>query len=80
MLAIYAQPNNEHFCTKIEQIQCNAALIINGAKRETSQINLCKELGLESLRFRRWFQDPNTDQVETYYCRTDVFFFSLHNN
>ena len=51
-----------------------------------------KELGLESLRFRRWFRQlctffkikihgkhqthyntRNTDQVETYYCRTDIF-------
>ena len=44
------------FVPKLNKYSTNAALIINGAKRETSQINLCKELGLESLRFRRWFQ------------------------
>ena len=53
---IYDQPNNESFCTKIERIQYNAALAITGAIRGTSQIKLYKELGLESLRFRRWFR------------------------
>ena len=52
----YDQPNNECFCTKIERIQYNAALAITGAIRGTSQIKLYKELGLESLRFRRWFR------------------------
>ena len=99
---IYDQPNNESFCTKIERIQYNAALAITGAIRGTSQIKLYKELGLESLRFRRWFRrlctffkikihgKPkyllnkipssqthyntwNTDQIETYYCRRDIF-------
>ena len=53
---IYDQPNNEIFRTKIERIQYNAALAITGAIRGTSQIKLYKELGLESLRFRRWFR------------------------
>ena len=53
---IYDQPNNESFCTKIERIQYNAALAITGAIRGTSQIKLYKELGLESLWFRRWFR------------------------
>ena len=53
---IYDQPNNEFFCTKIERIQYNAALAITGAIRGTSQIKLYKELGLESLWFRRWFR------------------------
>ena len=99
---IYDQPNNESFCTKIERIQYNAALAITGAIRGTSQIKLYKELGLESLRFRRWFRQlctffkikihgkpeyllnkipssqihynsSNADQVETYYCKRDIF-------
>ena len=99
---IYDQPKSESFCTKIERIQYNAALAITGAIRGTSQIKLYKELGLESLRFRRWFRrlctffkikihgKPkyllnkipssqthyntwNTDQIETYYCRRDIF-------
>ena len=50
---IYDQPNNESFCSKIERIQCNAALAITGAIRGTSQTKLYNELGLESLKFRR---------------------------
>ena len=53
---IHDQPNNEGFCTKIEHLQCNAALAITGATKGTSQTKLCKELGLESLKFRRWFR------------------------
>ena len=99
---IYDQPNNESFCSKIEQIQYNAALAITGAVRGTSQTKLYNELGLESLKFKRWLRRPctffeikihgkpeylcnkipsshthyntrNTDQVGTYYCRTDIF-------
>ena len=95
---IYDQPNNESFCREIER----AALVITGAIRGTSQTKLYNELGLESLKFRRWFRrfctffkkkihgkpeyllnkipssqihynTRNTDQVETYYCRTDIF-------
>ena len=51
---IYDQPNNESFCSKIEQIQYNAALAITGAIRGTSQTKLYSELGLESLKFRRF--------------------------
>ena len=53
---IYDQPNNESFCSKIERIQYNAALAITGAIRGTSQTKLYNELGLESLKFRRWFR------------------------
>ena len=53
---IYDQPNNESFCTKIEHMQYNAALGITGAIKGTSQTKLYKELGLESLKFRRWFR------------------------
>ena len=80
----------------------NPALAITGAIRGTSQGKLYNELGLESLKFRRWFRrlctffkikvygkpeyllnkipssqiyynTRNADQVETYYCRTDIF-------
>ena len=99
---IYDQPNNESFCSKIEWIQYNAALAITGAIRGTSQTKLYNELGLESLKFRRWFRwlctflkikiydkpqyllnkipssqihynTRNAGQVETYFCRTDIF-------
>ena len=99
---IYDQPNNKSFCSKIEPIQYNAALAITGSIRGTSQTKLYNELGLESVKFRRWFRQlctffkikshgkpeyppnkirssqthyntRNIDQVETYYCRTDIF-------
>ena len=41
---------------KIEQIQHNGAFTISGAIRGTSQIKMCKELELESLKIRRWFR------------------------
>ena len=43
---IYDQPNNDSFCTKIELIQCNAALAITDSIKVTSQIKTYKELGL----------------------------------
>ena len=57
---IYDQPNNKSFCTKIEHIQYNAAFAITGAIKGTSQTKLHKELGLECLKFRRWFRRPCT--------------------
>ena len=70
--------------------------------RGTSQSKLYNELGLKSLKFRRWFRQlctffkikiygkpehllnktpssqihynkRNADQIETYYCRIDIF-------
>ena len=49
---VYDQPNNKTFCTKIEKVQHNALLAITGAIKGTSQINLYKDLPLESLRFK----------------------------
>ena len=41
----------------IERVQYNAALaIITGAIKGTSQLKLYKELGFESLKFKRWFR------------------------
>ena len=53
---IYDQPENELFSSKIESVQCNASLAITGAIRGTSQEKLYQELGLESLRSRRWLR------------------------
>ena len=44
---------NESFCNLIEQVQCNAALAITGIIKETSQLKIYYELGIESLKFRR---------------------------
>ena len=48
--------NNETFINKIEKAQYDAALAITGAIRGTSREKLYVELGIESLKFRRWFR------------------------
>ena len=53
---IYDQPNNESFCNIIEKVQYNAALAITGAVNGTTQLKSYNELGIESLKFRRWFR------------------------
>ena len=53
---IYDQTYNESFHQKIETIQYNDALAIKGTIRGTSREKLYQELGLESLRKRRWYR------------------------
>ena len=53
---IYDQPNNESFCQQIESVQYNASLAITGAIKGTSRLKLYNEIGLEALKFRRWFR------------------------
>ena len=54
---IYDQPNNSHLSDKIETVQYNAALaIITGTIRGTSKEKLYQELGLETLKNRRWLK------------------------
>ena len=53
---IYDQSENESLSSKIESVQYNASLATTGAKRGTSQKKLYWELGLESLRSRRWLR------------------------
>ena len=103
---IYDQPNNISFCDMIEKVQYNTALAITGAIKGTSQLKLYKELGFESLKFRRWlrrlcffyklkttfipkylhdlipdgisaYNTRNQDNIETYYCRADLFKYSF---
>ena len=50
---IYDHPNNDSFDDMIERVQYNAALAITGEIKGTSQLKLYKELGFESLKFRR---------------------------
>ena len=45
-----------NFTKKLESIQCNAAIAIIGAIRGTSSEKLFQELGLESLKWRRWLR------------------------
>ena len=53
---IYDQAFNKSFHKKLETIQYNAALAISGAIRGTSTEKLYQELGIESLKSRRWFR------------------------
>ena len=50
---IYDQPNNKSFCQTTESIHYKAALAITGARKGTSQAKFYKELGLETLKFRK---------------------------
>ena len=52
---VYDQPNDDNFCNIIEKVQYNAALAITGAIKGISQLKIYNELGIESLKFRRWF-------------------------
>ena len=51
---MYDKSNNETFINKTEKAQYDAAIAITGAIRGTSREKLYAELGLESLKFRRW--------------------------
>ena len=54
---LYDQPNNATFCQKIETFQYKAALAITGAIQGTSQEKILNwELGLETLKSRRWLR------------------------
>ena len=53
---IYDQSNNSSLSDKIESVQYNAALEITSAIRGTSKEKLYQELGLDSLRNRRWLR------------------------
>ena len=53
---IYDQLNNESFCEKLESIQYKAALAITGAIQGTSRDKIYAELGLESLKAKKWYK------------------------
>ena len=53
---IYDQPQNESFSEKIESVQYEAILAITGAIQATSRDKIYQELGLESLKSRRWYK------------------------
>ena len=52
----YDQPNNSSLSHKIESVQYNVVIGITRAVRRTSKKKLYQELGLESLRNRRWLR------------------------
>ena len=53
---IYDQPQNESFCDKIESVQYKAALAMTSTIQGTSREKIYQELGLESLKSRRWYK------------------------
>ena len=53
---VYDRAYNESFHKNLESIQYNAAIAITGAIRGTSSEKLFQELGLESLKSRRWLR------------------------
>ena len=104
---IYDQTHNECFCNNLEKLEHNSALAITGAIKGTSKLKIYDELGLESLKVRRWmhrlcvlykiktqghpeylykliptkipsYNTNNSDHIETYYCRTDIFKHSFY--
>ena len=52
----YNQPNNARISYKIESVQHNVVLAITGVIKGTSKEKLYQELGLESLKDRRWLR------------------------
>ena len=53
---IYDHACNSSFHKKLESLQYNACLAITEAIKGTSSEKLYQELGLESLKSRRWFR------------------------
>ena len=53
---LYDQAFNNVFKEKLESFQYNACLALTGAIRGTSKEKIYQELGLESLRYRRWYR------------------------
>ena len=53
---IYDQPHNESVCEKHQSVQYKVTLAITGAIQGTSREKIYQELGLESLRARRWYK------------------------
>ena len=53
---VYDQPHNESVSEKLEPVQCKVTLAITTAIQGTSRKKIYQELGLESLRARRWYK------------------------
>ena len=53
---IYDRAFNESFQNKLESVQYDAGLSITGTIRGSSREKLYQELGLESLKSRRWYR------------------------
>ena len=53
---IYDQLQNKSFSEKLESVQYKTTLAITGAMQGNSRDKLYQELGLESLKSRRWYK------------------------
>ena len=53
---IYDKAYNESFHAKLESLQYNASLAITGAIKGSSTEKIYEELGLETLKSRRWYR------------------------
>ena len=53
---IYNQTPNESFCEKLESVQYKFALAITGAIQGSSREKIYQDLGLASLKSRRWYK------------------------
>ena len=53
---IYDKAYNSSFHQNLEKIQYNSTLAITGATRGTSKEKIYQELGLQSLKKRRWYR------------------------
>ena len=53
---IYDQPQNESFSKKLEGVQYKTVFAITSAIQGTSRDRIYQELGLDSLKFRRWYK------------------------
>ena len=53
-MVILFMNNDDSFCNMTERVQYNVALTITGAIKQP-QLKIYKELGFESLKFRKWF-------------------------
>ena len=56
---LYDQPQNKSFCEKLENVHYYTALAITGAIQGSSRNKIYQELGLESLKSRRWYKRLN---------------------
>ena len=74
---IYDQPSNESFCKKLESAQCQAELTITGATQGTSREKKVTELGLESLKSKRWFRRICCMYIPSYKCLTEYLKISF---
>ena len=82
---IYDQAYNSAFHDKLESIQYNACLAITGTIRGTSTEKIYQELGLESLKSRRWsrklchFYKIFNDKSPSYLFNLIPNFNNIHN-